>query len=120
MTVQDGSLRAQISNAVVTVTRDYTGRGPTRARTTIHDTMVVVLLEDTLTRGERVLVENAREGKVLEFRSEFQRAMREELNAHIERLTGRKVIAMMSSNHVDPDLAVEIFVLDSPIGGDAD
>ena len=119
MTVQDGSLKAQISNAVVTVTRDYTGRGPTRARTTINETMVVVLLEDTLTRGERTLVDHDREQKVLELRSEFQSAMREELNAQVARLTGRTVVAMMSANHIDPDLAAEIFVLDAPVQADS-
>ena len=29
-------------------------------------------------------------------------------------LTGRKVVAFMSANHIDPDLAAEIFVLDGP------
>ena len=28
--------------------------------------------------------------------------------------TGRKVVAMMSTNHIDPDLAAELFVLDAP------
>src|SRR4051812_10394271 len=30
----------------------------------------------------------------------------------IEELTGRKVIGFMSDNHIDPDLAVEVFVLE--------
>ena len=29
-------------------------------------------------------------------------------------LTGRTVVAMMSANHIDPDLAAEIYVLDAP------
>jgi len=110
-----GTLKAQISNAVVAVTREFTGRGPTRARTTIRENLVVVLLEDTLTRGERVLVEKDRGERVLDFRREFQQAMREELSGHVERLTGRTVTAMMSANHLDPDLAVEIFVLDGDV-----
>src|SRR5689334_14981546 len=37
--------------------------------------------------------------------------MRPELVAGVEALTGRRVIAFMSDNHVDPDVAVETFVL---------
>ena len=33
----------------------------------------------------------------------------------VERLTGRKVFAFISGNHVDPDIAVELFILDSPV-----
>src|SRR5436305_9096895 len=31
--------------------------------------------------------------------------------AQIEELTGRKVVGFMSDHHIDPDLAVEVFVL---------
>ena len=37
-------------------------------------------------------------------------------DAEIEALTGRKVVGFMSDNHVDPDLAVEVFVLEPPAG----
>jgi uncharacterized protein YbcI len=30
----------------------------------------------------------------------------------IEELTGRKVIAFMSDNYIDPDVAVEVFILE--------
>jgi uncharacterized protein YbcI len=39
------------------VLRDYTGRGPAKARTTIRYNVVLVMLEQTLTKGEKVLVE---------------------------------------------------------------
>ena len=90
----------------------YTGRGPTRARTSIRDNLVVVLLEDTLTKGERRLVAQGRDIRVLDYRAEFQAAMREDAIASIEELTGRKVTAFMSANHIDPDLAAELFVLE--------
>jgi uncharacterized protein YbcI len=46
------SLYAAISNANVRLLREYTGRGPTKARTTIRDNIVLVMLEQTLTKGE--------------------------------------------------------------------
>ena len=66
----------------------------------IRDNIVVVLLEDTLTKGERQLVAKGRDVRVLDYRAEFQVAMREDAIAKIEELTGRKVAAFMSA---DPD-----------------
>ena len=109
-----GSIYLAISNAIVAVLREYTGRGPTKARTTIRDNVVVIMLEQTLTKGEQVLVDKGRGENVLALRREYQEAMREEGSARIAALTGRNVLAMMSANHLDPDLGAEIFVLDGP------
>ena len=107
-------LTVALSNAIVGLLREYTGRGPTRARTTIRDNVVVIMLEQTLTKGEQVLVDKGRGENVLALRREYQEAMREEGSARIAALTGRTVLAMMSANHLDPDLGAEIFVLDAP------
>jgi uncharacterized protein YbcI len=115
-----GRLAAAISNVVVRLLSEYTGRGPTKARTVIRDNLVIVVLQHTLTKGERALVASGHEDQVLALRAAFQKAMRQEAEAAIEQLTGRKVAAFMSANHVDPDLAAEIFVLDGgPAGGPA-
>ncbi|MFZ0972252.1 MAG: Na-translocating system protein MpsC family protein [Solirubrobacteraceae bacterium] len=106
------SIYVTISNAIVGLLREYTGRGPMKARTTLRDNLVVVLLEQTLTKGEQVLVQKGRGENVLSLRHEYQEAMREEASAKVAEITGRKVIAMMSANHLDPDLGVELFVLD--------
>ena len=109
-----GMLNTAIANAVVGLLREYTGRGPTRSRATIRDNIVLVMLEQTLTKGERSLVNKGRADKVIEIRHEFQEAMREESMAKVAELTGRSVVAMLSANHVNPDLGAEIYVLDGP------
>jgi uncharacterized protein YbcI len=109
--LERGPRAAAISNAIVQLLHDYTGRGPTRARTTIGDDLIVCLLADALTKSERKLVEGGEERLVLEQRSTFQRLMREEAIEMVENLSGRSVVAFMSNNHIDPDLAVETFVL---------
>ena len=109
-----GPLSLAISNAIVGMLREYTGRGPTKARTTIRDNVVVCMLEQTLTKGEQSLVAKGREDKVLEIRHEFQNAMREEGSRKIAELTGRNVLAFLSANHIDPDLGAEIYLLDGP------
>jgi uncharacterized protein YbcI len=115
-----GGLSAAISNAVVRCTREYTGRGPTRARTTITDEMIVTTMADTLTKGERSLTDSGKSDMVLDIRRCFQTTMREALVARVEELTGRKVVAFMSTNHIEPDMGVEIFMLEpSSMNGDS-
>jgi uncharacterized protein YbcI len=103
---------AAISAAAVQLLRGYTGRGPTRSRTTIDGDSVLVMLGDNLTRGERKLVETGKAERVLQLRHDYQVMMRDELVKAVEEALERKVIAFMSQNHIDPDLAIEVFVLE--------
>jgi uncharacterized protein YbcI len=107
-----GPLAASISSAVVHLFTQYTGRGPTRARTTIDGDLVVVILQDALTKAERTLVGAGKGDTVLDLRRALQDAMSDELIAAVERLTQRRVQAFMSANHNEPDAAAEIFLLD--------
>ncbi|MDX6691643.1 MAG: hypothetical protein QOG15_3100 [Solirubrobacteraceae bacterium] len=113
--VQDGapvrSLSAAISNAVVGLLHDYTGRGPTKVRTTIAPDAIVVTLRDSLTKAERTLAARGQSGEVLSMRRAFQDTMREDLIIAVQALTGRTVEAFLSDNLHDPDVAVEIFLL---------
>lgn len=112
-----GSIASAISGAVVQLMREYTGRGPTRARTYVNDDLISVVLQDTLTMGERSLVRDGEVELVLASRKAFQRTMSREMIAAVERHSGRSVLAFLSDNHVDPDVAVESFVL-APRGED--
>ena len=112
---QDGELASAISNAVVKALARTTGRGPTKAKTTIGANGVFVVLQDTLTVGEQTLTDSGQGQAVLDLRRRWQSVMEVEVSREIEELTGRKVIGFMSDNHIDPDLAVEVFVLE-PLG----
>jgi uncharacterized protein YbcI len=69
------SVAAEISNATVKLMHEYTGRGPTKARTYMDE------------EPDHQLV------------------------AAVERYSGRKMRVFLSDNHVDPDVAVESFLL---------
>ncbi len=107
-----GSLAAAISNAVVRIVHEYTGRGPTKARTSIRDDVVVCVLQESLLKAERSLIDDQKAGLVVEMRRSFQQTMREDLSAAVEMLTERKVIAFMSDSQLEPDYSVEVFVLE--------
>jgi uncharacterized protein YbcI len=110
-----GALDAAISNAVVGLLAEYVGRGPTKARTVHSGNLVLCVLEDAMTKTEQSLAARGNEKLVLEMRHAFQHMMRDDLTSAVETFTGRKVVAFLSANHIEPDLAAELFVLDEPV-----
>lgn len=107
-----GELSVAISNGMVQVLRRYTGRGPTKARTTVGRDHVLIMLRDALTQGERTLVDAGYGEEVMLTRRRFQQVMRPEATRMVEELTGRSVVGFMSDNHANPDLGVEVFILE--------
>src|SRR3954466_16221844 len=91
--LEAGPLHAAISQAVVRLLAESTGRGPTKARTTIDRDLIVVVLQKKLTPGERYLADNDRADQVLDMRAACQEAMRSACITAIEQLTDRKVSA---------------------------
>jgi uncharacterized protein YbcI len=109
-----GAIALAISNATVRLLSEYTGRGPTKARTYINDDLISIVLQDTLTKGERSLVADGEDALVLANRKAYQNTLGGALVAAVEELSGREVIAFLSDNHLEPDYAVESFVLAPP------
>lgn len=110
-----GQLSAALSTAVVHLFSQHTGRGPTRARTTVDADMVVVILKDGMTKAEHALLRAGKDDEVLRLRRVFQDTMSDDLIAAVERLTLREVQAFMSANHTRPDSMAEIFLLDGDV-----
>lgn len=107
----NGSKAGAVSNHVVRTMSQYTGRGPTKAHTYFNDDVVTVVLRDTLTKGERSLVSGDLDELVLTIRKAFQGTMRDALIDGVEEILGRKVEAFLGDNHIDPDIAVGVFLL---------
>ena len=103
---------AQISTGLVQLHSRYYGKGPTKAKTHMVDDTVVCVLRGGFTTVERTLLDTGEVESVYQMRRSFQQAMEENFRLIVEQATGRNVIAYMSSIHVDPDLAVELFVLE--------
>jgi uncharacterized protein YbcI len=107
-----GPLLATVSNTIVGLYKRYYGKGPTKARSYLLDDMLVCVLRGGLTRAELTLARSGRTDAVTRQRHEFQEAVRDEFVGAIEELVGRRVVAFMSSVHADPEVNVEIFMLE--------
>ncbi len=103
---------AQISTGLVQLHSRYYGKGPTKAKTHLLNDTVVCILRGGFTTVERTLIDTGALESVYQMRRSFQQAMESDFRRIVEEATGRKVIAYMSSIHVDPDLAIELFVLE--------
>jgi uncharacterized protein YbcI len=108
----------EISNELTRSHREHFGRGAGNVKTVIQKGFVITFLEDIYTPFEATLIAGGHDKLVMDARFAFQQMMRETYVGIIERVTGRKVRAFLSQNHIDPAIAVEMFVLD-PEGGDA-
>lgn len=110
-----GELNAALTREVVRIHAAHLGRGPKKSFTFHHGHVVVTVMHDVMTRAERLLAAHGDGDAVRSTRQRLQRAMEGELRSSVEALTGRRVVASMSDTHLDPDMALGVFVLDGPV-----
>jgi uncharacterized protein YbcI len=115
-----GRQAVQISNALTKNHREHFGRGAGSVKTVINRGFVISFLEEIYTPLERTMIEGGRADLVHEARLAFQAMMRETYVGIVEDATGRKVRAFLSQNHIGPDIAAEIFVLEAEPGDTSD
>ena len=108
-----GTLRQDISTAMVALYKQHYGAGPSRCRTYLHPELVIVVLGGGYSAAEQTLFEAGKWHEVRKARMSWQDSMQAKFVDAIEELSGRTVAAFMSANRQDPDLAVEMFVLEA-------
>jgi uncharacterized protein YbcI len=108
-----GQLEAEISDAMVKLQREHTGRGPNQAHTYIIEDMVIVRMQEVLTPAERQLTGNPHgQSLVKQFHQQMHEIARKELEAIIESHTGCKVTSIHSDVSTKTGEQMSIFVLD--------
>ena len=114
---EGGRLLSEITNRIVAMVREYYGRGPIKAKTYLLDNLIVCVMSDGFTAIERTMMAGGAQEGVLGMRRDFQKLMKERYTEMVEGLTGRKVLAFLSQVHVEPDLTIEMFLMDGPVPG---
>jgi uncharacterized protein YbcI len=121
-----GTAAAKISTEMVRLVRQYTGRGPTKARTTLNTNLVAVLFHEALTRGEQSLAAAGQFDAVQSGRRTFHEIMRGEAVAVVEGTLHRGVTSFLADVDVRANTAVMVFALepepetDQVVVGEAD
>ena len=105
-------LLTAVSEAMVSMHEHYHGRVPATAKSLMMgDDLLACVLGGVYTDVEKTLIELQRKTVVQETRSAFQDAMQHKFIQTVEQLSGRRVLAFISNQHVGPDLEIELFVL---------
>jgi len=110
-----GELNAAITSALVGIHTEHLGRGPRSASTFHYGHVLVTLMHGVLTRAEKSLTRTGQRDAVNQIRHLLQQTVEADFREAVERLTGRNVLAFISGNHIDPDIAAELFILDAPL-----
>jgi uncharacterized protein YbcI len=113
-----GRLLSAISKSIVAIIREHYGRGPMKAKTYVLDDLVVVVMRGSgFTALEQTIMDDDGADRVVAMRHDFQRLMAGRYTDAIAGLTGREVVAFLSQAHVEPDVTIEIFLMDGPLAG---
>jgi uncharacterized protein YbcI len=107
-----GEMLAEISNEMVRAQKKFFGKGPEQAKSYLLDDMLIIVMRGGMTTAEQTMLEFGKQDMVREFRQLFENEMTERLTEMIEDETGRKVLTYQSQILFDPDVVVEMFVLD--------
>jgi uncharacterized protein YbcI len=111
--LRGGELNAAVTSALVGIHTQHLGRGPATASTFHYGNVIVTLMHDVMTPAERTLAHTGNAPAVTSMRHLFQETMQADFSAAVERISGLKVLAFISGNHVEPDIAAELFVMDT-------
>jgi len=106
---------AAIAEEIQRIHSEYYGQAP--GAVSVYETgdVLVVLIEETFTRAEGVLIERGEAAEVQIIRRRFQLAIADEFKAIVQTGTGRAVRAFLSDTDLRERLAVETFVLGEPV-----
>jgi len=115
-----GNLLAQISNAFVTMQKEYWGIGPLEAKSYMMDDLLLIVMRGGMTRAERTMIDFGQHDLVRTFRQTFENEMTQNLTGIIEDLTGRKVLTYQSQILFEPEIVAELFVFDKAADGGAE
>jgi uncharacterized protein YbcI len=107
-----GDLLSRISNEIVQAQKAFFGKGPSAAKSYIVDDLLFVVMRGGFTTAEMTMLEFGHADLVRQFRQIFENEMGDGLIGVVEELTGRKVLTYQSQVLFDPNIALEVFVLD--------
>jgi uncharacterized protein YbcI len=105
-------LETRIADQMALLQAHYYGVPPKEARAyVIPGELVVVVLRETFTPAEKVLIGNGDAEAIQHSRRRFQQLSREDFGAVVEQATGEQVESFLSETNLEKEVAVEIFLM---------
>jgi uncharacterized protein YbcI len=111
-TTATGPELSEITVRIVKLHRQFYGKGPTEAKTFAVDDTILCILRGGFTTVEKTLMADGKAAEVETIRRSFQATMKDRFIDVIESTLERKVLGYMSQINTDPDVAIELFLLE--------
>ena len=91
-----GQLEREISQRIQAFYRSYLGHQPSKVTTQLFDTELAIIIEDSITSAEQILVEEGKNDLAKKVRHSLNRAIEPDLKKLIEKTAGVEVLDILS------------------------
>ena len=106
-----GQLERTLSQRIQALYRTQLEHQPSRVTCQIFDEKIVIVLEDSITQPERLLVNSGEQELAEQVRSELDEALQPQLRALIEELAGVAVIDLLSNAKLETGRTATVAIL---------
>ena len=106
-----GQLERTLSQRIQALYRTQLEHQPSRVTCQIFDEKIVIVLEDSITQPERLLVNSGEQELAEQVRSELDEALQPQLKALIEELAGVAVIDLLSNAKLETGRTATVAIL---------
>jgi uncharacterized protein YbcI len=113
-----GRLLAEVTNAIVRLHRQHYGKGPTRSKSYLAGDVVLCVMGDLFTPVERTLLAAGEGERVRSARVAVHDAVGHDFRDAVERIMGRRVITFTSQVLLEPEIGIELFILEPASGAE--
>lgn len=106
-----GQLERTLSQRIQALYRTQLEHQPSRVTCQIFDEKVTIVLEDSITQPEQILVNNGEQELAKQVRAELDEALQPQLTALIEEVLGVAVIDLLSNAKLDTGRTATVVIL---------
>lgn len=106
-----GQIERTLSQRIQSLYRNQLEHNPSRVVCQIFDDKIAIVLEDSITQPEQVLVENGQENLAQQVRIELDDALQPQLKALIEEIVGVTVVDLLSNAKLDTGRSATVAIL---------
>lgn len=108
-----GQVERTISQRIQALYRDRIGHQPSKVTCELFEDKLTIVLEDSITPAERLLLQQGKESSVTQLRSDIDEIIRPQLKAEIEDIMGISVLDLLSDATLETGRMGLIAVLES-------
>ncbi len=106
-----GQLERTLSQRIESLYRSQLEHKPSKVVCQIFDEKIAIILEDSITQPEQILVNNGQQDLAEKVRSELDEALQPQLKALIEEIVGVSVIDLLSNAKLETGRSATIAIL---------